>query len=169
MPIDGGDFNEAFAGKGRFVQIAKRQALAQRHQFAFDAGTNGLQVIVHHGDGRSRDGNTDGNSSFGVGKSDRNAEASRKSGVLRRTISVDQLRAPEYCQCLAHVRHGQGLAPDQKLLERRQAARILIDHAVEQRRGQPRGIDPRVANDLLEAGRGGQLMVGIEDTLSAVQ
>ena len=91
-----------------------------------------------------------------------------EGGALGRAVAVDDLHAGQGDQCAAHVIDRQRLAADQQLAQAVEPTRLLVDHRIEQRRGQPRRADAFAGDGRGQAGGGGDRF-GMDHHAAAVQ
>ncbi|OIQ84176.1 hypothetical protein GALL_340060 [mine drainage metagenome] len=82
-----------------------------------------------------------------------------EGGAFGRAVAVDDLRPGQCLQGAAHMRRGQGFAAGEQLREAAQGCGVGVHHGVEQRGGEPRGVDGVAPDGARQSGRRGQVLV----------
>ena len=130
-------WHKALGRKSRLAQVPPRQPRAARVELAHRADRHGLHRPVENVDFRIPDGPTDRHGSGGFRRRLVERVAAGKGGVLRRAIAVDEPDAGQRAHRAPHVRDRERLAADQQLVESVERLRVIVNHRVEERRGEP--------------------------------
>ena len=147
--------DKAFLGEIRAVQVAQGHARATDVEFAGQAGGNGIAQRAQHAHVGPVDGTAQRHGGVAVQIVFGNRSRDGKGGGLGGAVAVDQLQSGQCLQRPAHMTGRQGLTARHQRAQTLQVQRILVDDAVEERSGQPRGVDPFGADGLGQAGTRG--------------
>ena len=142
--------HEAFRGEIGPVQVTARKAVSADVQLARHAGCGEPPAPVEDVHLRVANRPADRHGRPFGGEVARNAVAAGECRALRRAVAVDELRARQPIVRAPDVRNRQRLAAGEHLPQRRQRVRRVVDHAIEQRRGQPERGHALVAHDAAE-------------------
>jgi hypothetical protein len=151
--------HEALGAERGLPQVAARQAVAADAQLADEAGRQQRHRRAQHAQHGVLDGAAQRHGAQVVRQGRGNAVRGREGRALGGAVAVAERQPRQRRLRAPHVGHRERLAAGEEVAQARQVGRVVVDHGVEERGGEPGGVHVVAGDGARQAGAGGHALV----------